>query len=254
MIDSDQARSIYPLDRRPIKARDTRWACFTARGLTSLGISPNAISIFGMVAAIAAGASFYLTRYPLGFQRALWIGGAMLVFLRLLANMFDGIVAIEQGKATQVGALYNEVPDRVSDAAILIGSGYAAGGSIEVGYLAACVALFIAYVRSMARTAGAPSDFGGPMAKQQRMFLVIMAAAYSGLTPTAWSFTWGLNHEWGAMALALVMVVLGGGLTAALRLGRAARALQRSEHTATRDLNMRMICQRHQKGFGDSLT
>jgi len=222
MIDSDQARSIYPLDRRPIKARDTRWACFTARGLTSLGISPNAISIFGMVAAMAAGASFYLTRYPLGFQRALWIGGAMLVFLRLLANMFDGIVAIEQGKATQVGVLYNEVPDRVSDAAILIGSGYAAGGSVEVGYLAACVALFIAYVRSMARTAGAPSDFGGPMAKQQRMFLVIVAAL------------WGPNHEWGAMALVLVLVVLGGGLTAALRLGRAAQALQKSEHKAAR--------------------
>ncbi len=254
MIDSDQARSIYPLDRRPIKARDTRWACFTARGLTSLGISPNAISIFGMVAAMAAGASFYLTRYPLGFQRALWIGGAILVFLRLLANMFDGIVAIEQGKATQMGALYNEVPDRVSDAAILIGSGYAAGGSVEVGYLAACVALFIAYVRSMARTAGAPSDFGGPMAKQQRMFLVIVAALYSGMTPAAWSFTWGPNHEWGAMALVLVLVVLGGGLTAALRLGRAAQALKLAEPKGPGDLNVRMNRLGQQRGLSDGLT
>lgn len=227
MIDSEQSRLRY-LDRRPIKARDSCWARLAAGALISLGISPNTISIFGMIAAIAAGASFYLTQYGGRFEGAFWIAGAALVLMRLLANMFDGMVAIEWGKATPIGALYNEVPDRISDAAVLIGSGYAAGGSVEFGYLAACMALFVSYVRSMARTAGAPSDFGGPMAKQQRMFLVIMAALYSGMTPAEWSFTWGPQQEWGPIASALALVVLGGALTAALRLRRAAHALRRS--------------------------
>lgn len=216
-------------DRRPIKARSTCWAAATARGLASLNISPNAISIFGMIAAIAAGGFFYLTGSDSGLEAALWIAGAALVLLRLLANMFDGMVAVELGKVTRVGALYNEVPDRISDAAVLIGAGYAAGGSVELGYLAACIALFVAYIRSTARTAGAPSDFGGPMAKQQRMYLVILAALYSGAATATGHFSWGPEQEWGPMALALALVILGGVLTAALRLRRAAQALRQLE-------------------------
>lgn len=215
-------------DRRPIKTRSSRWARAAARGLASAGMSPNAISVFSMIAAIAAGGSFYFTGCYYGLEGTFWIAGAVLVLLRLLANMFDGMVAVELGKATRVGALYNEVPDRISDAVVLIGSGYAAGGSVELGYLAACVALFVAYVRSTARTAGAPSDFGGPMAKQQRMCLVILAAVYSGIMPSSWYFTWGPQLGWGPMASALALVVLGGALTAALRLRRAAQALRQS--------------------------
>lgn len=179
-----------------------------------------------MIAAIAAGVLFYFTRNDRGLDGAFWFAGAGLVLLRLLANMFDGMVAIELGKANRVGALYNEVPDRISDAAVLIGSGYAAGGSIELGYLAACVALFVAYVRSTAKTAGAPSDFSGPMAKQQRMYAVILAALYSGMAPSTWHFTWGPQMAWGPMTVALALVVMGGALTAALRLHRAAKALR----------------------------
>ena len=215
-------------DRRPIRARNYRWARAAARGLASFGISPNTISVFGMIAAISAGGSFYLTRCDYGLEGKFWIAGAVLVLLRLLANMFDGMVAVELGKATRVGALYNEVPDRVSDATVLIGSGYAAGGSVELGYLVACVALFVAYVRSMARAAGVPSDFSGLMAKQQRMYLVILTALYSGATPPPWHFTWGPQQEWGPMALALALVILGGVLTATHRLHRAAHTLRES--------------------------
>ena len=181
-----------------------------------------------MITGIAAGALFYFTRGENVVQRTLWITGALLVLVRLLANMLDGMVAIELGRATRVGTLYNEVPDRISDCAVLIGAGYGAGGSAELGYVAACVALFVAYVRATTRNAGAPSDFGGPMAKQQRMYLIIAAALYSAVAPVAWRFTWGPQRQWGTMACALVLVVVGGLLTAALRLGRAARVLKQA--------------------------
>jgi len=217
-----------PSDRRPIKARGSWWARAVARGLATGGVSPNAISVFGMLAAVAAGVAFYFTRYQWGIERGLWTGGVALVVLRLLANMFDGMVAVEWGKASRIGELYNEVPDRISDAAVLIGAGYADGGSLALGYAAACVALFVAYVRSVGKAAGVPSDFRGPMAKQQRMLTVVVAAMYMAVTPTVWRFGWGPQQAWGIMAVALLVVVVGGVLTAGRRLRRAAEVLQDS--------------------------
>jgi phosphatidylglycerophosphate synthase len=39
--------------------------------------------------------------------------------------MLDGMVALASCRDSKVGELYNEVPDRVSDAAVFIGVGYA---------------------------------------------------------------------------------------------------------------------------------
>ena len=47
--------------------------------------------------------------------------------LSLLANLLDGMVAMGRGVASPVGELFNEVADRVSDTAILLGLGWAAG-------------------------------------------------------------------------------------------------------------------------------
>ena len=212
-------------DRRPITQRGSGWARTIARWLASAGISPNAISIFSVVASMGVGAAYYATTLDTGLDRLLWLAGAFLIFLRLLANMFDGMVAVEWDKATPVGALYNEVPDRISDAVILIGAGYSAGGGVEFGYIAACLAILIAYVRIMARNAGAPSDFLGPMAKQQRMFVLVAASVYMAVTPVAWHITWSTNFGWGVMALVLLIVVIGGVYTVARRLWAAARFL-----------------------------
>ncbi len=82
-----------------------------------------------MLCGLAAGALFYTTALHPEFARLTWLLAAALVQLRLLANMFDGMVAVETNTASPVGELFNEVPDRVSDAAILVGLGYAAGGT-----------------------------------------------------------------------------------------------------------------------------
>ena len=96
------------------------------------------------------------------------------------------MVAFQTGKASPVGELYNEVPDRVSDPAIFIGAGYALGGQPDLGYLAACMALFVAYVRAEGKVAGAHQEYGGPMAKTPRVVVLLLAALYCGLTPEAW--------------------------------------------------------------------
>jgi phosphatidylglycerophosphate synthase len=199
--------------------------------MAARGVSPNAISVGGMVCGIAAGAALAATSHTGGgTERVLWLGAAALVQLRLVANLLDGMVAIGSGRATPTGELYNEVPDRVSDPAILVGLGYATGGAPGLGYIAALLALFTAYVRAIGKGAGLGSDFRGPMAKQQRMFAVTVTCVAMAALPAAWRQGWcGAHRESGLPACALAIVIVGGALTAWRRLARAGARLRGNE-------------------------
>ena len=52
---------------------------------------------------------------------------ACCIQLRLLCNVLDGLLAIEGGLQTKSGAVFNELPDRLSDTVILVCAGYAVG-------------------------------------------------------------------------------------------------------------------------------
>jgi phosphatidylglycerophosphate synthase len=216
----------YVPERRPIATREHPLSIRLARRLADTGITPNAISVIGMVAGILAGGAFALTRWPdygwIGFLAA-----AVMMQLRLLANMFDGMVAVQTSRASPVGELFNEVPDRVSDTAIFVGAGYALGGCPTLGYLAAIAALFTAYVRAEGKVAGAHQEFCGPMAKQQRMALMTIAAFYAGLVPAPYQPTLEAWPGLSTMVVALTIVIIGAVLTTVRRLLRVGRALRR---------------------------
>jgi phosphatidylglycerophosphate synthase len=210
-------------DRRPIAARRWRISQAAAAWLVRRRVGANAISVAGMVAGLLAGLALWSTAQAPAAAVALWLVAALLVQVRLVANMLDGMVAIGAGKASKLGELYNEIPDRVSDTAILVGLGYAAGGQTLLGYLAALGAMATAYVRSVGQAAGAGATFGGPMAKQQRMFVVTLCALYCAV---AGPYIGGSPGP-GVPAAALGLIVAGTVLTAGLRLRRIALALVR---------------------------
>jgi phosphatidylglycerophosphate synthase len=215
-------------ERRPIAARNLALSHTIAKWLARKGVSPNAISVAGMVSGLIAGLAFAATSFlpPLA-QRVLWAAGALFVQLRLQANLFDGMVAIESKRASAVGELYNEVPDRFSDAGTLIGAGYAVGGFPVLGYAAACVAIFTAYIRAMGKAAGTPQEFCGPMAKQHRMFVITMIALYLALSPAQWQPRWGSEAGVGLISVGLVVIVVGSLITAWRRLARIAANLRK---------------------------
>ncbi|WP_144185971.1 CDP-alcohol phosphatidyltransferase family protein [Elioraea rosea] len=208
-------------DRRPIAARSLALTQRIAAGLVARGASPNGISLAGMAAGLGAGLALAATAWRPDWAGPLWVAGALLVQLRLAANLFDGMVAVGRGIASARGELFNVVPDRISDTAVLVGLGVAAD-DVAFGLAAALAAMMTAYVRTAARAAGAPSDFSGPMAKQQRMAVVTALALWCGLAPSAWSPDASL--AWAA----LVLIALGALLTAGRRLVRAASALEAS--------------------------
>lgn len=206
-------------DRRPIAARELGVFKSLSTRLARAGVSANAISVAGMVAGLLAGAALALTARRPELARIGWIAAAAFIQLRLLANMLDGMVAIESGTTSKVGELYNEIPDRVSDTAALVGLGYAAGGDPVFGWAAALAAMFTAYVRTTGKGAGAKHDFRGPMAKQQRMFLVTLTALFCGIAPAFYPR---------APKVVLAIIVVGSVLTALRRLVAIARVLRTS--------------------------
>ncbi len=177
--------------------------------LVRAGASPNAISVAGMVSGCAAGLLLAATISALGTAWMLFSLAALCVQLRLLANVLDGMVAVGRGVVSPVGELYNEIPDRVSDSAILIGAGYAAGDP-ALGLLAALMAVLTAYVRATGKAAGAASDFRGPMAKQQRMALVTGACVFCAIAPVSWTVP--------ALEAVLWVIAAGSAVTAVRRL------------------------------------
>jgi phosphatidylglycerophosphate synthase len=213
-------------DRRPIAARRLKFSRAAASWMARRGVSPNAISVAGMICGVLSGASLFITSRAPDARSLAWIGAAVLIQLRLLANMWDGMVALERGVASRVGELFNEIPDRISDTAILVGLGYAAGGDPALGYLAALAAMFTAYVRTTGKGAGAVSEFCGPMAKQHRMFLVTATALYCGLAPLEWQDFRFQSIRGTVPEATLVVIIAGSVVTAWRRLRRIAGALK----------------------------
>ncbi|MDO4919010.1 CDP-alcohol phosphatidyltransferase family protein [Kocuria sp.] len=202
--------------RRPIPQRSARWAAATARALQRAGLHPNHISVASVVTALVGCACLVLSAHADDAARTLaLLLAAVCIPLRLLCNMLDGMLAVEGGLRTPTGELYNEVPDRVSDLALLAGAGYAASswaGGVTLGWLAGSLAVLTAYVRTLGVSTGCAQQFGGVLPKQRRMWL-LMAGILLGATEPWWGWPRGA-----VLWCTLVLVVVGCALTVVTRL------------------------------------
>ncbi len=200
--------------RRPLKSRSTGWASALTGLLLKTPVTPNQISVIGMGFALAGAAAMLLAPQ----QPWLWLAGALGIQLRLLANMLDGLVAVEGQRHAPTGALYNELPDRIEDLALLVAAGYASG-SAWLGWLSAALAIGCAYVRAVGASLGCGQDFRGPMAKPHRMAALTLGALAS--------FAAGLAGEpWPVMLWTLALIAAGTAWTIARRTDRIARLLR----------------------------
>lgn len=160
--------------RREIASRNTTWANAIARRLTRFGVTPNQISMMSVFFALIGSLLLICTVTCPDFNKYV----AYILFIicmqsRLLCNLFDGMVAIEGGKKSANGDLYNDMPDRFADALFIIPVGYVAGGfGVELGWLAALLAVMTAYFRWIGAYKTHEHYFSGPMAKQHRMALL----------------------------------------------------------------------------------
>ena len=214
-------------NRRPLSSRTTSWAQTTTRRIASTRITPNQISLGSFLAATAAGLALWATSYTEGWtDTILFLLAAIFCQIRLLCNLFDGMVAIEAGKQEADGPFWNEFPDRPADIAIFVGAGIAVGLP-SLGWAAACFAVLTAYTRELAANLEGAHDFSGPMAKQHRMaaltLTLIVAALWNGWQTMADKF--GDYPDASIFLLACLVIVVAGSLLTVL--GRVRRLLKR---------------------------
>ena len=215
--------------RRDIPQRSTGWAARAADAMAGAGLTPNQISVLSVVfAALAAALLVASAHVGTPVRSIVLVAVALLLPLRLLANMLDGMLAVEKGMHSPVGDLYNEVPDRLSDVFVFAAAGYATAGAwtigstdvgVALGWATALAAVLTAYVRSLGAANGIGNFFQGPMAKPARMWVMVAAALVSlaePLTPLA---------EGTVFAVALVVVVAGSAATVIVRLRLVARRM-----------------------------
>ena len=199
--------------RRPVRARASNWAQVVSAKLVQSSITPNQISVASAVfAAIGALAIFQSTR---PFALLICI---VFIQLRLICNLLDGMVAIEGGKQSVLGSLYNEFPDRIADSVLIVALGYAAGIPV-LGWLGALIAALTAYIRVFGGTLGLAQDFRGPMAKQHRMAVMTIGCLAGAVEQVYTATLWSLS-------IAAVLIAAGSAITCVTRTMAMVRQLK----------------------------
>ena len=175
--------------RRELKSRDSKWAQFLSKWVaTKTNITPNAISVISVFFSLIAFCGYCLYLTPIAKSSLYFILPIIIIFgiqMRLICNLIDGMVAVEGGKKSITGGIYNEFPDRLADTFIIVGAGIAGQTylSLILAIFAALLAVLTAYTRLLGGTLGAEQYFSGPMAKQHRMAFLTGAAVVSLFQP-----------------------------------------------------------------------
>lgn len=204
-------------NRRPIKTRSAGWAKRITDILVKRDISPNQISVASIGFALVGVVALNIDNGVIGS-----ICCAVGIQLRLLCNLFDGMVAIEGGKKSDIGSLYNEFPDRIADSLLIVGLGYTIGHS-DLGWFAALAAALTAYVRVFGGSLGLKQTFMGPMAKQHRMAVMTAGLLLNAVEASVYG-----SHY--ILLIALAVIAIGSAATCVTRTLAIARQLKGVDH------------------------
>ena len=201
-------------NRRPLATRSAGWAKWLSAILVKSKFSPNQISVLSIAPALV-GAWLLLYRPLSAWVLVLTV---VCIQLRLLCNMLDGMVAIEGGKKSNVGVLYNEIPDRIADSLFIVALGYAIFLP-WLGWLGALLAAKTAYIRVLGGANGLAQNFRGSMAKPHRMFVITLGC----LIGAAELYFNGSNY---ALTVAAYVIAIGSGMTCITRTLAIAKQLK----------------------------
>ncbi|WP_284193540.1 CDP-alcohol phosphatidyltransferase family protein [Vibrio zhanjiangensis] len=197
-------------NRRPLSIRNFRITKRIAKWLSKKNISPNQISLMSIVfAALGYLVAVIYHFYPSPF----WLLFLLIAIqMRLICNLFDGMVAIEGGKLTPVGELFNDVPDRIADPIFILAAGLIAvcPFAMTLAWVAALLSILTAYVRVLGVSMGCPANFEGPMAKQHRMALLTITSL---ILLVSQSFSLWTEYFIYTMDVALATIIAGTLLT-----------------------------------------
>jgi len=175
-----------------LKQRAQLWFTSEAKMLHNLGLSPNQVSILGMVLAVLSAITYWQWK----LNSLLLILAPLLMLASGLLDALDGALARLYGEATNFGGFFDSLLDRYADAIIICG--IILGGLTEVSWgLAALMgSLLVSYARARAEAAGVKMESVGLAERAERLVLLALASFLS--------FVWIEALSWGVLVLAIL--------------------------------------------------
>lgn len=181
-----------------------------ARGLARLGVSPNAVTVAGLVVTLC-GASVLATDRPLA--------GGLLLLVGTLGDALDGQLARATGSGTRFGAFLDSTLDRVADAAlgaaaIWLGHAHDDPVLLLTGVAALVASSLVPYVRAKAEALGMTAAVG-TAPREARVALYLIGV-----------LLWAATGDGRAFLVAVIAVAVLATLTVVERVVHVTRALR----------------------------
>jgi archaetidylinositol phosphate synthase len=168
-----------------LKQRAQSWLTSEAALLHRLGLTPNHVSILGLLLAFLSAVTYWQWH----FHPVLLILAPLLMLASGLLDALDGAIARIYGETTKFGGFFDSLLDRYADAVILCG--IILGGLTEVSWgLAALMgSLLVSYVRARAEAVGVKMESVGLAERAERILLLAFASflSYLWLDALNWS-------------------------------------------------------------------
>ncbi len=150
--------------------------------LRGLRISPNAITIFSIILSFALSYFFWNNSDNSLYLLIVAFG----LFLRMMLNALDGMMARIYNLQSKLGEILNEVGDIVSDVAIYFPLILFESLRIEIAIIFILLTIINEFCGLMAKVTSRERRYDGPMGKSDRAFLI-------GIICIVYYFTNGLN-------------------------------------------------------------
>lgn len=150
--------------------------------LATHGITANMVTISAFLLSVAVGAVIYL--YAPNYSYIYWVLPVSL-FIRMALNNIDGVIAREHNQKTNIGAIYNELGDILSDIAIYVPFLYVCRVNVWLIFLFTVLTIISETVGIMGVQINASRHYDGPMGKSDRAFwfsIWAIVAAYVAIS------------------------------------------------------------------------
>ena len=163
-----------------------------AESLHNLGLTPNHVSILGIVLAVFSAIAYWQWK----LDSLLLILAPLLMLASGLLDALDGALARQYGETTKFGGFFDSLLDRYADSIIL--GGIILGELTELSWgLAALIgSLLVSYARSRAEAAGVKMESVGLFERAERIVLLALVSFIS--------YVWLDALGWGVLLLAVL--------------------------------------------------
>jgi archaetidylinositol phosphate synthase len=163
-----------------------------AESLHNLGLTPNHVSILGIVLAVLS----TITYWQWKLDSILLILAPLLMLASGLLDALDGALARQYGEATKFGGFFDSLLDRYADSIILCGIILGELTEVSWGLAALIGSLLVSYARSRAEAAGIKMESVGLFERAERIVLLAVVSLIS--------YVWLDALSWGVLLLAVL--------------------------------------------------